>query len=107
MKKGSKNREKRKLEIAKLYERITNQRKDYLHKITSYVVNNNDKIAIEDLNIKGMLKNHHLAKSISNVAMYEFFRQLEYKSKLNHKTLNISIVILLYIEYGGYYIYEI
>ena len=87
MKKGSKNREKRKLEIARLYERITNQRKDYLHKITSYVVNNNDKIAIEDLNIKGMLKNHHLAKSISNVAMYEFFRQLEYKTKLNHKTL--------------------
>lgn len=86
-KKGSKNREKTKLKIAKLNERITNQRKDYLNKISTYIVNTNDKIAIEDLNIKGMLKNHHIAKSLSNVSLYEFIRQLEYKSKLNQKIL--------------------
>lgn len=87
MKKGSKNREKRKLEIARLYERITNKKKDYLHKISTWIVRNYDEVGIEDLNIKGMLRNHHIAKALSGVSLYEFDRQLEYKSKMLNKNI--------------------
>ena len=62
--KGSKNRNKTRIQLAKLYEKITNRRNSYLHQITSMLVNENQVICIEDLNVKGMMKNHHLAKSI-------------------------------------------
>ena len=87
MKKGSKNRKKRKLEITRLYEKITNKRKDYLHKISTWIIKNYDEVGIEDLNIKGMLKNHHIAKALSGVSLYEFDRQLEYKSKMLNKNI--------------------
>lgn len=79
--KGSSNRNKTRIKIAKLYEKITNQRNNYLHQLTSMLVNENQVICIEDLNVKGMLQNHKLAKSVQELSLYEFRRQLEYKCR--------------------------
>ena len=79
--KGSNNRNKVRIKLAKVYEKITNQRNTYLHQITSKLVNENQIICIEDLNVKGMLQNHKLAKSIQELSFYEFRRQLEYKCR--------------------------
>lgn len=79
--KGSKNRNKQKLRIAKLHYKISCQRTDFLHKLSSKIVSENQTIIIEDLNINGMMKNHSLAKYIQSVSWYEFTRQLEYKSE--------------------------
>ena len=81
--KGSRNYQKKKKEIAICHEKITNTRKDYLHKISHEIVSENQVIVSENLQIKNMVKNHHLAKSISDVSWYELTRQLEYKSKWN------------------------
>ena len=79
--KGSKNFYKQRMKVAKLYEKITNIRKDYLHKISSLIVKENQFIFSEDLNIKGMVQNKHLGKSIHDVSWYELTRQLQYKSE--------------------------
>ena len=87
--KGSNNRNKIRIKLAKVYEKITNQRTNYLHQITSKLVNENQVICIEDLNVKGMLKNHKLAKSIQELSLYNFRRQLEYKCRCHGRQLII------------------
>jgi putative transposase len=79
--KGSKNREKARVKLAKLHYKISNIRKDTLHKITSQIINENQVIVLEDLKVSNMLKNHNLAQAISDVGFYEFRRQIEYKAK--------------------------
>jgi putative transposase len=78
---GSKNRDKQKLKVQKIYRNIKNVRLDNLHKITTSLVKTKPRfIVLEDLNIQGMVKNHCLSKSISDVSWYEIERQLTYKT---------------------------
>ena len=79
--KGSNNYKKQKVRLARLHEKITNIRKDSLHKLSRSLVDENQVIVTESLNVKGMLRNHHLARSISDASWYELARQLEYKSR--------------------------
>lgn len=87
--KGSKNREKARLKVALLQERVANQRKDDLHKLTTELVRSYDVICIEDLNTKGMMRNHHLATSLADESFGEFRRQLECKAGWYGKTVSI------------------
>ncbi|MCK4260263.1 MAG: transposase [Halanaerobiales bacterium] len=83
--KGSNNREKAKKHLQKLHAKITDQRRDYLHKVSINLVKENDLICIEDLQTINMMKNHKLAKSIANVSWNKLALYLEYKSKLYGK----------------------
>ena len=84
--KGSANREKSRKKVARLHERIANIRSNHLHQITSKIVSENQTICLEDLNVKGMLRNHKLAKSVADVSFYEFVRQIVYKSEWYGRT---------------------
>ena len=78
--KGSKNRNKQRIRVARVHEKVTNQRNDFLQKESTRLVRENQTICIEDLNIKGMIRNHRLAKAISSVSWSKFFTMLEYKA---------------------------
>lgn len=79
--KGSKNRERQRLKVARCHERVANQRKDVLHKFTTKAVRESQAVAVEDLNVAGMMRNHHLARALSDAAMSEMVRQLAYKCR--------------------------
>lgn len=81
--KGSKNYEKMRIKVAKCHRSIANKRNHSLNNISSYLVNNYKTICLEDLNVNGMLQNHHLAKAIQDASWGEFVRQLQYKSDWN------------------------
>ena len=79
--KDSKNHEKMRVKVAKCYRTISNQRNNFLHKLSTHLIRNYDTICLEDLNVKGMEQNHNLARAIQGASWSEFVRQLEYKSE--------------------------
>ena len=83
----SRNYQKQKVKVAKVYEHITNSRTDFLHKLSFNIVKNHDIIAIENLNVKGMVKNHTLARAISDSSWSTFTTMLAYKTEWYGKTL--------------------
>lgn len=85
--KGSNSRLKQKLKLARVYEKVTNIRKDYLHKVSTEIIKNHDVICIEDLAVKNIMKNHKLAQAFSDVSLGTFYTMLEYKANWNNKTI--------------------
>jgi putative transposase len=79
--KGSKNRKKAVRRLAKLHRQIKNQRRNTLHQVTTRLAKTKSVLVIEDLNVRGMLKNHQLAQAIGDVGFFEFKRQLLYKAR--------------------------
>jgi putative transposase len=84
-KKGSQNREKAKQKLQRLHDHVANQRKDHLHKVSRSLVDRYDLICMEELPVKGMMKNHRLAKSIANAGWGRLTGYIEYKAKFAGK----------------------
>ena len=93
-KKFSKNYKKVNLKLAKLHEKIKNQRKDFQHKVSRKIVNENQVIVSEDLNVRGMLKNHRIAKSIQDASFSSFCNMIAYKALEQHRQ---------YVKIGTFY----
>lgn len=82
---GSNNRNKQRVRIAKAFEKLTNQKFAYIHSVVNELLTYYDTVFMEDLNVKGMLKNHHLAKAIQEIGFYKFRQILEDKARNNNK----------------------
>ena len=87
--KGSNNRNKQRVRIAKVFERLTNQKIAYIHSVVNELLTYYDTVFMEDLNVKGMLKNHHLAKAIQEIGFYKFKSVLQRKALANGKQVVI------------------
>ena len=87
MVKGSNNYKKQRMKVARIHEHIANQRTDHHQKLSSRLIHENQVIAVEDLNVRGMIRNHKLARSVSDAAWGEFIRILEYKAQWYSRTI--------------------
>lgn len=88
---GSNNRNKAKIKLAKAYEKLNNIKENYLHSIVNQLLNENQVIIMEDLGVKGMMKNHKLAKSIQELSLYRFKEIMKYKAKwFNREIIEID-----------------
>ncbi|WP_404995826.1 RNA-guided endonuclease InsQ/TnpB family protein [Burkholderia cepacia] len=88
--KGSKNREKAKVKISRLHARIASIRSDALHKLTTDLTRRFHTIGVEDLNVRGMLRNRHLARAVADMSFFEFRHQLEYKANMRGSIVHVA-----------------